>query len=67
MQKESGNKDGKSLYKLMNNAAYGKTMEKVRNKIDVKLVNNKKDYLKWTSKVSYMSQKNIWQWFSPDM
>ena len=59
MQKESGNKDGKSLYKLMNNAAYGKTMEKVRNKIDVKLVNNKKDYLKWTSKVSYMSQKNI--------
>ena len=58
MQKESGGKDGKSFYKLMNNAAYGKTMEKI-NKIDVKLVNNKKDYLKWTSKVSYMSQKNI--------
>ena len=59
MQKESGDKDGKSLYKLTNNAAYDKTMEKVRNKIDVKLVNNKKDYLKWTSKASYMPQKNI--------
>ena len=32
-------------------------MENVRNKIDVRLVNNKKDYLKWTSKPSYISQK----------
>ena len=27
------------------------------NRIDVKLVSNKKDYLKWTSKPSYMSHK----------
>ena len=33
-----------------------KSMEKLRNKIDVKLVSNKKDYLKWISKPSYMSQ-----------
>ena len=32
-------------------------MEKLRKRIDVKLVNNKKDYLKWTSKSSYMSHK----------
>ena len=32
-------------------------MENVRNRIDVKLVSNKKDYLKWTSKPSYMSHK----------
>ena len=32
-------------------------MGKLRNRIDVKLVNNEKDYLKCTSKPSYMSQK----------
>ena len=30
----------------------GKAMEKLRNVIDVKLVSNEKDYLKWTSKPS---------------
>ena len=29
----------------------------MRNRIDVRLVSNKKDYFKWTSKASYMSQK----------
>ena len=32
-------------------------MEKLRNRIDVKLVNNKKDYFKCTPKPSYMSHK----------
>ena len=32
-------------------------MESLRNKVNVKLVNNKKDYLKCTSKPSYMPHK----------
>ena len=38
----------------MNNAVYAKTMENLRNRIDVKLVNNEKYYPKWISKPSYI-------------
>ena len=53
----NNDKDGITLYKLMNNAIYGKTVKNLRNRIDVKLVNNEKDYLKYASKPSYMSHK----------
>ena len=53
--RKNNEKDGKALYKLMNSAMYKKTMENLRSKVDVRLVNNKKDY--WTSKPSYMSHK----------
>ena len=50
-------KDTKTLYKLISHAIYGKTMETLRNRNDVKLVNNEKGYLKCTSKPSYMPHK----------
>ena len=43
----------------MNNAVYCKTMENLRNRIYEKLLGSEKDYLKWTSKPSYMPQKYL--------
>ena len=54
---KNGDKDRKALHKLMNNVVDRKLMENLRNTIDLKLVSNKKDYLKWTSKPSYMPHK----------
>ena len=42
----NGEKDWKVLYKLMSNAAYEKAIKNLRNRIDVKLASNKRDYLK---------------------
>ena len=41
----------------MNNSVYGKTMENLRKIIKVGLVNNTKDYKKWISRPSFVSQK----------
>ena len=43
--------------KLMNNSIFGKTMENLRKRISVKLVNNAKDYVNCISKPSFVSQK----------
>ena len=42
MQAKKMETNGKALYKIMSNAIYGKTMENLRNRIDVRLVNNEK-------------------------
>ena len=47
----------KDSFKLMNNSVYGKTMENLRKRIKVRLVNNAKDYKKWLSRPSFVSQK----------
>ena len=60
--RKNGEKDGKVLHKLINNAVYGRKKKKkkkknLRNRIDVKLVNNENNYLKCTLKPSYMLHK----------
>ena len=41
----------------MNNRVYGKTMENLRKRMSVKLVNNAEDYKRRVSKPSFISQK----------
>ena len=36
-QEKNGDKNGKTLYKLINYVLYGKTMENLRNRIDLSL------------------------------
>ena len=41
----------------MTNSVYGKTIENLRKRINVRLVNNEKDFLKYTSRPTYVTQK----------
>ena len=49
----------KDFFKLMINSVYGKTMQKLRKRVNVRFVNNKKDFLKYTSKPTYVTHKLI--------
>ena len=47
----------KDFYKLMNNAVFGKTMENIRNRKDVKLVNSVEKLRKLIAKPNFVNRK----------
>ena len=53
----SKNSFERSFFKLLLSSIYGKCMGNIRKRINVKLINNSKDYAKYVSKPNCISQK----------
>ena len=47
----------KDFFKLMNNSVFGKTMENIRNRVNVKLVNSEDKFKKLVAKPNFLSRK----------
>jgi len=56
-RKQSRNEFEKDFYKLMNNSVFGKTMENIRNRVDVQLVKNEEQAQKLVNKPNFESFK----------
>jgi len=57
MRKRAKNEFEKDFYKLMNNSVFGKTMENVRKRVNVKLITDETQLVRYISKPTYMNSK----------
>ena len=56
-RKNAANSFEKYSFKLMDNSVFGKTMENLRKRVIVKLINNFEDYVRCLSKPNFISQR----------
>ena len=56
-RKNASNNFEKDFFKLLINSVYGKTMENLGKRINLRLINNAKDFLKYTSRPTYIIHK----------
>ena len=56
-RKEATNEADNNHFKLLNNSAYGKTMENMRKRITIRVVKNAKDFIKYTIRPTCVNWK----------
>ena len=61
---DAANSFEKYFLKLMINSVYRKTMENLRKRINIRLANNKKDFLKYTSKPTHITHKIFHKYYA---
>jgi hypothetical protein len=58
-RKQATNDFEKDFFKLMNNAVFGKTMENVKNRMDLHLTTDEENAKKWFSKINFKDCKSF--------